>query len=110
MGDPRFSSHAVPISFTNSPLGDFPGLDPLEPLEGVTGRSGAGRMGVSRSNHKHTSIQPRSTMTSRNGKIARRPKAVRHELNCRLSEGEPDASLVEWFNERDDVKTVLAAR
>jgi hypothetical protein len=46
---------------------------------------------------------------TRNGKIARLPKAVRHELNCRLSEGEPGASLVEWHNERDDVKKVLAA-
>jgi hypothetical protein len=49
-------------------------------------------------------------MTTRNGKIARRPKAVRHELNCRLSEGEPGASLGEWLNGRDEVKTVLAAR
>ena len=48
-------------------------------------------------------------MTTRNGKIARRPKAVRHELKCRISEGEPGASLVEWLNERDDVKKVLAA-
>ena len=47
---------------------------------------------------------------TRNGKIARLPRAVRHELSCRLSEGEPGASLVEWLNERDDVKTVLAAR
>ena len=49
-------------------------------------------------------------MPTRNGKIARRPKAVRHEVHCRLSEGEPGASLVEWLNERDDVKKVLAAR
>ena len=49
-------------------------------------------------------------MTTRNGKIARLPKAVRHELSCRLSEGEPGASLVDWLNERDDVKTVLATR
>ena len=47
-------------------------------------------------------------MTTRNGKIARLPRAVRHELNCRLSEGGPGASLVGWLNERDDVKTVLA--
>ena len=46
---------------------------------------------------------------TRNGKIARLPKAVRHELNCRLSEGEPGESLVDWLNERDDVKKVLAA-
>ena len=49
-------------------------------------------------------------MPTRNGKIARRPKAVRHELHGRLSEGEPGAGLGEWLNERDDVKTVLAAR
>jgi len=48
-------------------------------------------------------------MTTRNGKIARRPKAVCRELHCRQSEGEPGASLVEWLNERDDVKTVLRA-
>ena len=47
-------------------------------------------------------------MTTRNGKIARRLKAVRHELKCRISEGEPGASLVGWLNERDDEKTVLA--
>ena len=49
-------------------------------------------------------------MTTRNGKIARRPKAVRRELHCRLSEGDPGASLGEWLNERDDVKKVLVAR
>ena len=49
-------------------------------------------------------------MTNGNGKIARLPKAVRHELNCRLSEGEPGASVVGWLNERDDVKMVLVAR
>ena len=48
-------------------------------------------------------------MTTRNGKIARRPKAVHHELHCRLSEGEPGASLGEWLNGRADVETVLAA-
>ena len=53
-------------------------------------------------------LNPHRTMTTRNGKIARRPKAVRHELKCRISEGEPGASLVGWLNERDDEKTVLA--
>ena len=47
-------------------------------------------------------------MTTGNEKIARLPRAVRHELNFRLREGEPGASLVDWLNERDDVKTVLA--
>jgi hypothetical protein len=48
-------------------------------------------------------------MKTRNGKIARLAKAVRDELNCRLSEGEPGTSLVEWLNGRDDVKKLLAA-
>ena len=47
---------------------------------------------------------------TRNGKIAHLPKAVRHELIGRLSEGEPGASLVEGLDGRDDVKAVWAAR
>jgi hypothetical protein len=34
------------MGFENTPLFLFPGLDPLEPLEGVTGGGETGRMGA----------------------------------------------------------------
>ncbi len=48
-------------------------------------------------------------MTTRNGKIARLPKAVRDELNRRLENGELASRLVAWLNDRPDVRAVLAA-
>jgi hypothetical protein len=47
---------------------------------------------------------------TRNGKIARLPKAVRDELNQRLEDGEPGPSLLAWLNGRDDVRAVLTAQ
>jgi hypothetical protein len=44
---------------------------------------------------------------TRNGKIARLPKAVRDELNQRLEEGEQGPSLLAWLNGRDDVRAML---
>lgn len=46
---------------------------------------------------------------TRNGKIARLPKAVREELNRRLADGEPGKRLVAWLNSIPEVRTVLAA-
>ena len=46
---------------------------------------------------------------TRNGKIARLPKAVREELNRRLSDGEPGKELVVWLNHLPEVQRVLAA-
>lgn len=46
---------------------------------------------------------------TRNGKIARLPKAVRGELNRRLADGEPGKRLVAWLNSIPEVRTVLAA-
>lgn len=46
---------------------------------------------------------------TRNGKIARLPRAIRDELNRRLDEGEPGRRLVEWLNALPAVQTVLAA-
>jgi hypothetical protein len=45
---------------------------------------------------------------TRNGKIARLPKAVRDELNRRLSDGEPGKELVKWLNSVPEVEKVLA--
>jgi hypothetical protein len=45
---------------------------------------------------------------TRNGKIARLPKAVRDELNRRLSDGEPGKELVAWLNSLPEVRSVVA--
>jgi hypothetical protein len=47
-------------------------------------------------------------MTPR-GKIARLPRAVRDELNRRLADGEPGQRLLNWLNNHQDVRSVLAA-
>jgi hypothetical protein len=46
---------------------------------------------------------------TRNGKIARLPKAVRDELNRRLSDGEPGNQLVTWLNDLPEVQNVVTA-
>src|SRR6185503_19452644 len=46
---------------------------------------------------------------TRNGKIARLPKAVREELNRRLSDGEPGTDLVAWLNSLPEVQRVVTA-
>ena len=48
-------------------------------------------------------------MTARTGKIARLPRAIREQLNCRLDDGEPGAKLVEWLNSLPEVQEVLKA-
>src|SRR6185436_578750 len=45
---------------------------------------------------------------TRNGKIARLPKAIREELNRRLSDGEPGKDLVGWLNGLPEVQRVVA--
>ena len=45
---------------------------------------------------------------TRNGKMARRPKAVREELNRRWSDGEPGRGLVVWLNGLPEVQHVVA--
>ena len=45
---------------------------------------------------------------TRNGKIARLPKAIRDELNQRLEDGQMGVWLVEWLNSLPEVQTVLA--
>jgi hypothetical protein len=47
--------------------------------------------------------------STRNGKIARLPRAVRERLNRRLRDGEEGKKLVVWLNELPEVKAVLAA-
>jgi len=46
---------------------------------------------------------------TRNGKIARLPRAVRQELNRRLDDGEQAKKLVVWLNALPEVQAVLAA-
>ena len=46
-------------------------------------------------------------MTTRNGKIARLPHAIRVELNRRLQDGEPGKHLVHWLNQSDQVRKIL---
>jgi len=44
---------------------------------------------------------------TRNGKIARLPKAIRDELNQRLEDGQLGVRLVDWLNMLPEVQTVL---
>lgn len=46
---------------------------------------------------------------TRNGKIARLPRAVRERLNHRLQEGEQGKKLVAWLNGLPEVRAVVAA-
>jgi hypothetical protein len=46
---------------------------------------------------------------TRIGKIARLPRAVRHELNRRIHDGERGDRLVAWLNAQPEVQAVLAA-
>ncbi len=45
---------------------------------------------------------------TRNGKIARLPRAVRLELNHRLDDGEQGKTLVAWLNALPDVQAIVA--
>jgi hypothetical protein len=47
--------------------------------------------------------------TTRTGKIARLPQAVREQLNQRLYAGETGRSLLAWVNALPEVRAVLAA-
>lgn len=44
---------------------------------------------------------------TRNGKIARLPRAIRDELNQRLENGEQGVQLVNWLNGLPDVREIL---
>src|SRR5438045_3895894 len=44
---------------------------------------------------------------TRNGKIARLPKAVQEQLNRRLEDNEPGKRLVEWLNSLPEVQAVI---
>ena len=47
-------------------------------------------------------------MKTRNGKIARLPKAVRDQLNQRLADGMPGEALLDWLHDQPEVLEVLA--
>jgi hypothetical protein len=44
---------------------------------------------------------------ARNGKIARLPRHIRDQLNCRLDDGESGVHLAEWLNALPEVRQVL---
>jgi hypothetical protein len=46
-------------------------------------------------------------MSARNGKIARLPRSVRHQLNERLERSEPSPQLLDWLNTLPEVKEVV---
>jgi hypothetical protein len=46
---------------------------------------------------------------TRNGKIARLPRAVRQELNRRLDDGEQGKKLAAWLNALPEVQAIVAA-
>jgi hypothetical protein len=45
---------------------------------------------------------------TRNGKIARLPRSVRQELNCRLDNGEQGKKLIVWLNALPEVQAIVA--
>ncbi|MGB8340142.1 MAG: hypothetical protein WCE51_01015 [Chthoniobacterales bacterium] len=47
--------------------------------------------------------------STRNGKIARLPRAIRQELNLRLDNGEQGRQLVAWLNSLPEVQGILAS-
>jgi hypothetical protein len=47
---------------------------------------------------------------TRNGKIARLPRLVRDELNCRLEDGERGPSLLAWLNGHEEVQAIVKAQ
>ena len=46
-------------------------------------------------------------MNARNGKIARLPRPVRHQLNERLERSEPGPQLLEWLNQLKEVRKIV---
>jgi hypothetical protein len=46
---------------------------------------------------------------TRNGKIARLPRNIRHTLNARLDNGELGRPLIQWLNTLPEVQAILAA-
>jgi hypothetical protein len=48
-------------------------------------------------------------VSTRTGKIARLPREVRDQLNCRLHDGELQSRLVDWLNSLPEVQAVLKA-
>jgi hypothetical protein len=47
-------------------------------------------------------------MKTRNGKIARLPRAIRDQLNQRLDDGDDGQALVHWLNTLPEVQKCLA--
>jgi hypothetical protein len=56
-----------------------------------------------------TNETTRNRNSTRNGKIARLPLALREELNRRLREGEGGRTLLAWLNASPAVRAVLEA-
>ena len=46
--------------------------------------------------------------STRKGKIARLPKAVRDQVNARLADNQPASVILPWLNELEEAKAILA--
>jgi hypothetical protein len=60
--------------------------------------------------HTSASIEhplPSGAIRTRNGKIARLPRAIREQLNRRLDDGEPGKRLVGWINSLPEAQAVF---
>ncbi len=70
-------------------------------------RDEAGRQESAAAPPAAAAATPRRFSLTRNGKIARLPKAVREELNRRLEDGAQGRALVGWLNGLPEVKAVM---
>ena len=55
-------------------------------------------------------MNPPSNSSTRNGKIARLPHALRDEINRRLRDNQQAKTILPWLNDLPEVKTLLAAQ
>jgi hypothetical protein len=58
---------------------------------------------------EHSALPTAHFARGRTGKIARLPHELRHQLNCRLRNGEPGKTLLQWLNSLPEVRAILAA-
>src|SRR5450756_99361 len=81
-----------------------------QPAGSATGAPGLvnGSMGNRLAGHNQPPQQiERNKHMTRNGKIARLPKAIREQLNKNLEDGVPGVRLVDWLNSLPAVQQVL---
>ncbi len=56
------------------------------------------------------SIQSETTLSQRRGKIARLPRAIREQLNCRLDDGLEASEILPWLNDLPEVRQIVIQR